>query len=342
MNDVILAGDIGGTKTSLALFDRQTGPMVPLDKKIFPSKEFGSLEEIIQEFLAGKAVQIRAASFGVSGPVKGGVAQTTNLPWTLTEASLSALLEGGPVYLLNDLSAAAHGVPYLDEKDLFSLNAGAKDGEGAIGLVSPGTGLGEAFLTWDGMAYKAHPSEGGHASFGPTSRRQLALLEFMQSRYDYISYERVCSGNGIPNIYDYFREVERIPEPLRLQSAIAEVKDPNPVIFKAALEAVEEIAVRTLELFVEILASEAANLALKVAATGGIYLGGGIPPRLIDWLEPEVFMRNFSNRGRFSDWPSEIPVQIITRPEIALFGAACHGFEQENFFIGDINANTQY
>lgn len=339
MRDVILAGDIGGTKTSLALYSSQTGPGLPLEKEVFASKEFDSLEAMIQRYLAGKAVQIHSASFGVAGPVKDGRVQTTNLPWIMSEASLQSLLNGAPAFLLNDLSAAAHAVPYLAETDISTLNPGKPERRGTLGLVSPGTGLGEAFLTWDGSMYQTHPSEGGHTTFGPTTPEQAALLNFLQPRFGHVSYERVCSGSGIPNLYAFLREAEHLPEPGWLQEALAAAPDANPVIFQAALEEKVEIAVRTLELFTEIMANEAANLALKVMATGGIYLGGGIPPRMADWIKPDFFTKAFINKGRFADWLAAIPVHIITRPETALFGAACHGFEQENSFSGDVHAN---
>ncbi|MBN1666362.1 MAG: glucokinase [Anaerolineales bacterium] len=329
MREMILAGDIGGTKTSLALYERQAGPGLPLEKEVFASQAFESLEIIIHRYLANKPVRVHTATFGVAGPVKDGRVQTTTLPWTLMETSLRTTLNGAPVFLLNDLSAAAHAVPYLVEEDIHTLTPGSPEKLGTLGLVSPGTGLGEAFLTWNGDKYQVHPSEGGHTTFGPTTQEQAKMLGYLQPTFGHVSYERVCSGSGIPNLYTFLRDDQQLPEPAWLGEALATAPDPNPVIFQAAIEGCVELATRTLELFTEILANEAANLALKVMATGGIYLGGGIPPRLATWIKPDRFVKAFINKGRFTDWLSAIPIHIITRPDTALLGAACYGFEQE-------------
>jgi glucokinase len=324
----ILAGDIGGTKTSLSLFDEASGPSLPLEKETFPSRDYGSLIEIVEAYLSKRNVEIRAASFGVAGPVIGGRVSTTNLPWSLTAASLRPVVNNAPVFLLNDLMAAAQAIPNLKREDLHTINAGLPEPGGSIGLISPGTGLGEAFLTWDGHAYQAHPSEGGHCSFAPTDPDQLGLLDYLLPQFGHVSYERVCSGMGIANLYAYQQEVKKIPVPEKLNEALAAASDPNPVLFRAALHDQVEIAASTLTLFVDILANEASNLALKVMASGGIYLGGGIPPRLRDWLDPDRFMAAFVHKGRFSDWLAAVPIYIIVKPEAALFGAACFAFEQ--------------
>ena len=328
MSAYILAGDIGGTKTVLSLYEEGSGPNIPLDKEIFASRDFGALSDIVEDYLSKRSVAVRIASFGVAGPVKGGLVETTNLPWSLTESGLRPLVNDAPVFLLNDLMAAAQAIPYLVSEDLVTINPGVPDPHGAIGLISPGTGLGEAFLTWDGEGYQAHPSEGGHSSFAPANDDQMRLLDFLLPQFGHVSYERVCSGLGIANLYAFMKEVKKIIEPKRLGKALAAAQDPNPVLFRAALNEKVEIATNTLELFTDILANEASNLALKVLATGGIYLGGGIPPRLKDWIDTDRIMRSFICKGRFKHVLTAIPIHIIIKPETALFGAACFAFEQ--------------
>jgi glucokinase len=328
MNDCYLAGDIGGTKTVLALFFLETGPLQPLEIGVFPSRDFASLEKIVEKYLSKRELKIYGASFGVAGPVKDGRAEVTNLPWKIDVLKLSALIQGAPVNLLNDLSAMAHAVPHLTSGDIDTVIQGEQDLQGAIGVVAPGTGLGEAFLVWNGARYKASPSEGGHANFGPATKIELELLEYLLARFDHVSYERVCSGQAIPNLYGFFRDHQKMVEPEWLQESLVTSADPTRVIVQAAVDEKAEICMETLELFLEILASEAGNLALKVMATGGIYIGGGIPPRILSIIDKERFKTAFTRKGRFSKLLSKIPVHVIVKPDVALFGAACHEFEQ--------------
>jgi glucokinase len=323
-----LAGDIGGTKTVLALFSEENGPFQPIDKEQFPSSSFSSLDEIVEKYLAKHEVGISGASFGVAGPVEDERADVTNLPWVIDTRQLSSLIHNAPVQLLNDLSATAHAVPYLSPTDVYTIVQGEKNHHHALGVIAPGTGLGESFLIWNGTRYEAHPSEGGHASFAPTTQVQLELLEYLLPKLGHVSYEAVCSGRAIPNLYGFFRDVGEFAEPGWLQEALATAIDPTRVILQAAIEAKAEICLQTLDLFLDILASEAGNLALKVMATGGIYIGGGIPPRLLSKIEKVRFGAAFKNKGRFSSLLAKIPVHVIVKPEMALFGAACHGFEQ--------------
>lgn len=323
---VLLAGDIGGTKTALALYSVEQGPRQPLTQATFPSQHYASLESIVREFLADKAVRVTRASFGVAGPVDNGRAQVTNLPWTVESQALGAMI-GTPVVLLNDLAAIAHAVPYLADTDLKTLNAGQADTHGTLAVVAPGTGLGEAFLAWDGQRYRPFPSEGGHADFAPTTPLQAELLSYLQARFDHVSYERVCSGKGLPNLYAFLKDTDRYTEPEWLRENLAAAADPTPIIVQAALDQRSEISVATLDLFVSILGSEAGNLALKVLATGGLYLGGGIPPRILPLLLQPAFISAFTRKGRFADVLARVPVHAIRQPQVALFGAACHGLE---------------
>ena len=231
--------------------------------------------------------------------------------------------------LLNDLNAIAHGVPYLESQDLHTLNAGHPVEKGSIAVVAPGTGLGEAFLTWENGRYHPHTSEGGHADFAPADELQLELLRYLQQRYTHVSFERVCSGMGLPNIYAFLKGTGRATEPDWLAEMLSKASDHTMVIVENALnkEHACEICTMTLELFVGIMGSEAGNMALKVLATGGVYLGGGIPPRILPFLSEGRFMQPFLRKGRLSDVLIPVPVYVIMNPGIALLGAARHGFE---------------
>jgi glucokinase len=200
-------------------------------------------------------------------------------------------------------------------------------------VVAPGTGLGEGFLVWDGERYQAHPSEGGHTNFGPATQDELDLLAYLLPRIGHVSWERVCSGIGIPNLYTFWREARKIKEPAWLKEALASAVDPVPIIARAGVEGKAEICVKTLELFTSILASEAGNLALKILATGGIFIGGGITPRILSTIDPQQFQRAFTHKGRFAEILARIPVYVITKPDTALFGVVCYIFEQ----TGDLN-----
>ena len=321
---MLLAGDIGGTKTVLALF-QESGAAdfehAPTRKAVFPSDEFPSLEAIITEFLRESHVQLSGASFGVAGPVVNQQAEITNLSWVIDARSISDAL-GVNTILLNDLESIANAVPYLEAGDLVTLHAGEPEPHGAKAVIAPGTGLGEAFLVWDGQRYESYPSEGGHAAFAPTSFRQIDLLSYWLQRLGHVSYERLCSGIGIPNIYQYLRDCGDYEEPLWLREELAAAEDRTPIIANTAKSGDVALCVDTLQLFMEILGGEAANLALKVLSTGGIYIGGGIPPRILPQLQASRFMDLFWEKGRFSEMMYKIPVYIIRNPDVALFGAA--------------------
>jgi glucokinase len=326
-NQFLLAGDIGGTKTMLALFSPELGPYKPLEKAIFSSANYESLDEIVQSYLSGKTMEIHSASFGIAGPVEQDRVQTTNLPWVIEANALSRDLGDAPVSLLNDLQAIASAIPHLRPSDLETLNVGSPSPYGAIGVIAPGTGLGEAFLIWDGKRYRAYPSEGGHANFSPANPLELEMLNYLMPLLGHVSCERVCSGMGVPNIYNFMRDFHGLSEPGWLQEALTAAADPTPVIFKTAAESQVEICTRTVEMFIDILASEGGNLALKTLATGGIYLAGGIPPRIVSQLKASAFINTFSNKGRFEDLLVRIPVHVIVHPEVALLGAACHALD---------------
>jgi glucokinase len=325
---MLLAGDIGGTKTDLAVFSPEAGPRAPLVSLEYQSADYPSLAAMARDFVARVRLPIEWACFDVAGPVINGRAKVTNLSWVVDEAVLRDELNLKSVTLLNDLEAVARAVPTLQPGDLRTLNAGRPLPGGAIAVVAPGTGLGEAFLTWDGSRYIAHASEGGHADFAPTTPLQSRLLEYLRHRYDHVSVERVCSGLGIPNLYHFIRDSGCGPELTGLAEQIAAAPDPTPLIVDAALGRPQrsELCAAALDLFVSILGAEAGNLALKVMATGGTYLSGGIPKRVLPALENGRFMRAFVYKGRLSGLLAGVPVHVVVE-QAALIGAASFGLE---------------
>ena len=326
---MLLAGDVGGTKTNVGIYSPDKGPREPLFEGTFTSSQYPSLEMLVSEFLSQVSIEIDRASFGVAGPVVGGRARITNLPWVIEEDQLRRSLHLKSVWLFNDLEAIAYGVNLLEKDDLHTLNKGVSIPRGTLAVIAPGTGLGEAFLMWDGKRYRAYPSEGGHADFGPNSDLEIDLLRSFQKKFGHVSYERICSGHGLPNIYLYLKDNGYAEEQAWLAEQLATANDPTPVIVTAALDTEKpcKLCVTTLSIFVSALGAEAGNLALKVLATGGVYLGGGIPPRIIPALETVQFMKSFTNKGRFSELVSHIPVHVILNPKAALIGAAFHGLE---------------
>ena len=274
---MILAGDVGGTKTVLAIYKPSKGLEQPVREERFASAEFGSFAEIIDRFLSSTGVQADAASFGVAGPVADGEAKITNLPWIISADSISQSFNIPKVNLLNDLEAVATAVPFMGAGELLTLNAGRSNPTGAKAVVAPGTGLGAAFLVWTGQRYQACPTEGGHASFAPVTHEQVELLNFLEPRFGHVSFERVCSGSGIPNLYDFLSASGEYEEPDWLREKLATARDRTPIITLAALDRKALICVATLDLFVRILGGVIGNFALELLATGGVYLGGWHP-----------------------------------------------------------------
>lgn len=305
---MILAGDTGGTKTVLALFDRD-GHSVR--EQLFHCADFASLEAILDAFAPGK---IEGACFGVAGPVQGGTAKVTNLPWTIDERSLQRKL-GASVKLLNDLQATALGTLALPADGFAVLQPEAKhDLHGTIAVIAPGTGLGEATLVHDGHRYVALPSEGGHADWAPGTDEELELWRFLRERYNaHVSVERVLCGNGIGDLYDFCR---------RGAPHLSYEGDRNAAVTDAALAKTDPHAVRALELFGELLGAEAGNVALRAMSTGGVVIGGGIPPRILPVLQSGRLVARFSQKGRFQDWAQTLGVRVALEPRAALLGAA--------------------
>jgi glucokinase len=327
---MLLAGDIGGTKTDLGVYSAEDGPRAPLARAEFHNASYPSLEMIVKEFLGKVAQPVDQACFDVAGPVLGGHAKITNLPWVIDEARLSQLLGLIAVRLLNDLEAIARAVAILKPDDLHTLNSGTPVPGGTMAVIAPGTGLGEAFLTWDGSRYRAHASEGGHADFAPSDAAQIGLLQYLRKRQkdEHVSYERVCSGVGIPNIYEYLRDTGSAQESRELAQRLGVGTDRTRVILDAALHPTEpcQLCSGTLDMFIAILGAEAGNLALKVLATGGVYLGGGIPLHVLPALDEGRFQEAFQRKDRFAELLAGVPVHVIVC-RAAIIGAASLGLE---------------
>lgn len=327
----LLAGDIGGTKTTLALYSSRERLHEPDQVATYPSAAFGSLEKMISAFLGEHRVErVDYAALGVAGPVMGDRVEITNLPWVVEKASLASGIGCPEVHLLNDLEAVGCSIPFLTPSDLALINPGAPDPRGPMAVIAPGTGLGEAYLTWNGARHVPHASEGSHAEFGPANALQAELLHYLFEKYDHVSYELVCSGMGIPTLYAFLKERKHHAEPAWLGEIIRKAPDPTVVILSSALDKDEpcEICLAVLDLFISILGAEAGNLALKILPTGGLYLGGGITPRVSSQLQDGRFMRSFLHKGRLSRVLERVPVSMILNPAAGLIGAAGAGFDR--------------
>ncbi len=324
---LLLAGDVGATTIDLGVFSPEAGLHRPLAVATFASSAHGSLEDVTRSFLEQTGLTVSHACIGVAGPVIEGRARITNLPWSLDEAQLAEALRLDSASLINDLVATAEAVPLLNAEDVVSLNAGEAVPQGPLAVVAPGTGLGEAFLTWERGAYRVHPSEGGHADFAPADARQAELLRFLWTRLDHVSYERVCSGLGLLNLHAFLKTSGFPTEESTHAQALADAPDPARAIVQAALATDDRcpLCAETISLHSEILAAEAANLALKVVATGGVYLAGGLPARLLPALQRPAFMTAFKRKGRSSGLVGRMPVNVLLNPKAALIGAAHRG-----------------
>lgn len=328
---MILAGDVGGTKVHLALYNFANGQLHPVRDHKFPAHEFATLDDIVKKFLGGDATtpatapaSITAACFGCPGPVRDGRLKLTNLPWSLDARDLSKSLSIQHIFLINDLEANGYGIPELAPDKIFTLHPGSPEATGHRGLIAAGTGLGEALLIWDGKKHLPIPSEGGHCDFAARSNREIALLEYLrQTLKGRVSFERVVSGLGIKNVYAFLRDVEKLGEPTWLHARLT-TEDPNAVIGECAEDGSSSICFETMKTFASAYGAETGNIALKVLATGGMYLGGGIAPKILKTLQNGAFMQAFLDKGRLSPLLESIPVRIILDDTCALLGAAAY------------------
>ncbi|MCH7586599.1 MAG: glucokinase [Chloroflexi bacterium] len=327
---MLLVGDIGGTKTSLAVYSRPDRGDYPIGEATLKSAAFSDPGALVQVFLNQSGLRVDSAVFGIAGPVVHDAVRTTNLPWTIRAQDLRETLGLSNLWLLNDLQAVANSIPTLGSGDLEILQEGEFVKHSAIAVIAPGTGLGEAYLTDGADGYRAHASEGGHADFAPLNALQIDLLNFLLEEYDHVSYERLCSGMGLPNIYRFLKKAKGLREPDWLANQLKESSDPTPVIVRGAAqtEKPSAICVETVRLFCEILGAECSNVALKFLATGGIYLAGGMLLKMLDVFDKAVFLEAFRAKGRFADLMSSIPVSIIVNPNAALIGASRFAFQQ--------------
>ena len=323
---MILAGDVGGTKTVVALYEQSDEGLAQRDEATFVSAEHGSLEEILREFLRDRAVDaVEAACFGVAGPVVDGKARTTNLPWTLDERTLAEASGSPRVCLLNDLEAAAYGMLRLRPDEQAVLNQGLpRSRPGNVAVIAAGTGLGAAMLIWDGERHRAVASEAGHASFAPRTEREIELLRFLRAELEgRVSTERVLSGPGLRSVYRFVRAGGHDPEPDWLGQRLRE-EDPSAVIAEAALEGSDAACSEALEIFCSVYGAVAGDLALSCLALGGVFVGGGIAPKILPALVASGFLRAFADKGRFEELLRGLPVRVALNPRAPLIGAAHH------------------
>ena len=318
---MILAGDIGGTNSRLASFEVVQGRVKSMVEETFPSRKFASLDDIVRTFVSTHNLHVTHACFGIAGPIHRGRSEAINLAWVVDAQRLAQELGIPTVGLLNDLEANAYGAAALAPEDFVTLNEGAPDAEGNAAVIAAGTGLGEAGLYWDGKQHWPFASEGGHASFAPADALQVELLQYLQQQFAHVSWERVLSGMGLNNIYTFLRDTQRGVEPPWLTEELRQGDRPA-VIGNAALAGTCDLCVQALDLCVQLYGAEAGNLALKVMATGGVFVGGGIAPRIISKLKEGTFTRAFCAKGRLQPILEAIPIHVIMNDKTALYGAA--------------------
>jgi glucokinase len=329
---MLLAGDIGGTNSRLALCEVSGARVAVKRFRSYPSREHDSLDSIVKEFVAEDGGALEGAVFGVAGPVQDGRARISNLTWEVDVEALKELLGLGAVRVVNDLEATAYGIASLSPSDFAVLREGEPAPDGNEALIAAGTGLGEAGLHWEGDGHRPFPSEGGHCEFAPRNERERELLAYLWKEHDHVSYERVVSGPGLYGIYCFLRDTGRGDEPDWLSKALS-VEDPSPVISEHGLSRRSELCADALDLFVSIYGAEAGNLALKLMATAGVFVGGGIAPKILPRLEEGGFLASFTAKGRMATLLERIPVRVVLNDRCALLGAARlarRGFQKQS------------
>jgi glucokinase len=317
----ILAADIGGTKVNIALYRLDKEGLHGQEPKRYLSRDHASLNEIIQDFTGGRLPDRICAA--VAGPVIDGKSKLTNLSWQLDSGAMSRDLKV-PVCFVNDLEATAFGLAGLEKDELATLAEGQAGAKGNIAIIAPGTGLGEAGLYWDGQRYHPFATEGGHADFAPRNDTDVEIFRYLQQQFGHVSWERVVSGMGIKNIYRFLTERRREAVPEWLAERMKD-RDPAAVISEAALRHEDLVCAETMELFVRYLATEASCLVLKLMATGGLYLAGGIPPKILPLLQNDSWVKNFDNNGRMHELSEKVPIHVVLNDKMALMGAAYFG-----------------
>jgi len=319
---MILAGDIGATRTRLAAFQTEGNRLQCAVEKDYKSQDYPSLAEILPLFIRGEGIPVHSACFGVAGPVRSGRSKISNLPWTIDSRELAKQLKLDSVGLLNDLEAFAYGIDALESKDFITLSEGSEDAEGNRAVISAKTGLGVAGLFWDGFRHHPFACEGGHADFAPRNELQMELMAYLQKKYGRISCERILSGPGIRNIYDFLRDAHKAEEPDWLRDQLNAAPDPPALISRLALDGKAPICEQTLEIFVSVFGAEAGNCALRYMTTGGIFIGGIIAAKIVEKMKAPVFLESFLDKGRMETLLKDMPVKIILNDDCGLMGAA--------------------
>ena len=329
-NGALLAGDIGASNTRLALVLLGKTSRELSQIRTFQNKYFDSFSHVLKTYQDEVSEEFSSLSLGVAGPVIDGKVEMMNLGWLLDGKCIINEFGLNDLWLLNDLQANGLAIPHLAPDELQVLNQGRPAPSGNIAVISPGTGLGEAYLTNQKGVYTAHASEGGHSDFAPLNELQDELLSYLRKKFDHVSYERICSGTGLPNIYRFLKESGHAKEPAWLLRELSKADDPTPIIVDAALDKEKDcdICRQTLNIFIDILAAEAGNLALKLGSQGGLFIGGGIAPRILSSLTDGIFMRTFVAKGRYQNYLENISVQVILNPQAALLGAAKYGIQK--------------
>jgi glucokinase len=318
---MILAGDIGGTNTRLGIFECTGERIKPVIVNTYHSKEFLSLDDIVGQFLLAHPLPIEKACFAIAGPVDEGRVATTNLAWLVDAVRLAGSLKLNAVALINDLEAIGYGIAEPEKKDFTLLNEGSPLSRGNLAIIAAGTGLGQAACYWDGTGHYPFACEGGHADFAPRNPLEVELLSYLLTKFERVSYERILSGAGLFEIYKFCHHTHRGQEPPELTEVIYQQAHPAAVV-RAALEQRSEVCANALEIFVSLYGAEAGNLALKVMARGGVYIGGGIAPRILKYLQKPLFMNSFTAKGRMRPLLEAMPVRVILHDKTGLFGAA--------------------
>lgn len=328
---MILAGEIGATRTRLAAFQTESNKLQCVVKKTYLSQEHAGLSEILTSFVMGEGIPVHSACLGVAGPVRAGKSKISNLEWTIDSRALASQLKLNSVGLLNDLEAYAYGVDALESKDFIILSGGIEDAEGNRAVISARTGLGVAGLYWDGFRHHPFACEGGHVDFAPKNELEMDLAQYLRKKYEHVSCERILSGPGIKNIYDFLRDSKKGEEPDWLRDQLNVAKDQPALISQLALEHKAAICEQTLSIFVSVYGSETGNCALNFMATGGVFIGGSIAAKIVPKMQDPLFMKSFLNKGRMQSLLADMPVKIIINDDTGLMGAARYTLIQKAF-----------
>src|SRR5271169_1805225 len=332
---MILVGDIGATRTRLAAFETEGNRLQVVVGKTYVSQDYGGLAEILPQFIRGEGIAVHSACFGVAGPVRAGKSKISNLPWTIDSRELARQLKLNSVGLLNDLEAYAYGIDALDSKDFITISEGSEDAEGNRAVISARTGLGMAGLYWDGFRHHPFACEGGHADFAPTNDLQIELLSYLQKKFGRISCERILSGPGIKNIYDFLRDAYKAEEPEWLRTQMSAAPDPPALISRTALEGKAAICDQALSIFVSVFGAQTGNCALNFMSTGGIFIGGSIAAKIVPKMKDPVFLESFLDKGRMETILKDIPVKIVAGDDCGMIGAARYTLVQKAFRTGN-------